>query len=113
MRLPALFALALAVVTPVACKEPPPPPPVPAVDPRVDAPAGQAATPPFGGSTPDAELDDQARFALALTGHRRKDYTGDLDTIKERGVLRVLTRNNSTSYFLYKGVEAGWDYELG
>jgi membrane-bound lytic murein transglycosylase F len=105
--------LPLLCAATLACKEPPPPPPVPAVDPRVDATAAQTASPPFGGSTPDAELDDQARFALALTGHRRKDYTGDLDSIKERGVLRVLTRNNSTSYFLYKGVEAGWDYELG
>lgn len=100
------------------CREPAPPPPPP-IDPRVDvfatadvnAPAG---SPPFGGSDPqaDALLDDQARFALALTGHRRKEYTGDLNDVRSRGVLRVLTRNNSTSYFLYKGVEAGFDYEI-
>jgi membrane-bound lytic murein transglycosylase F len=37
---------------------------------------------------------------------------GDLDDIQKRGVIRVLTRNNSTSYFLYRGVEAGFDYEV-
>ena len=55
MRLPAI--LASCALLALACKEPPPPPPVPAVDPRVDAPAGQMASPPFGGSAPDAELD--------------------------------------------------------
>ena len=63
---------------------------------------------------PDADdpRDSQARFAKALTGHRRQVYVGDLEDIKSRGVIRVLTRNNSTSYFLYKGVEAGFDYEI-
>jgi membrane-bound lytic murein transglycosylase F len=61
---------------------------------------------------PNDPKDAQARFVRALTGHRRQQYTGDLADIKKRGVLRVLTRNNSTSYFLYKGVEAGFDYEV-
>lgn len=110
-----LLPLLVAGLVWAACSEPAPPPPAPPVDPRVEnVPAPAVASPPFGGSNPEAgALDDQARFALALTGHRRKDYVGDLGDIKSRGVLRVLTRNNSISYFLYKGVEAGWDYELG
>lgn len=36
----------------------------------------------------------------------------DFDTIKVRGELRVLTLSGSTSYFLYKGEERGYEYEL-
>ncbi len=106
----------------LGCSDAPPvAPPLPVLDPRVD-PANvlgtatshePASTPPFGGSVvTDVVLDDQARFAQALTGHRRKQFTGDLADVRTRGVLRVLTRNNSTSYFLYQGVEAGFDYEI-
>lgn len=97
-----------------SCKEPPPPPPP--VDPRIDIAGAPAPppVPPFGGPVvePPPPATAQERFALALTGHRRKTYVGDLPDLRTRGVLRVLTRNNSTSYFLYKGVEAGVDYEL-
>lgn len=39
-------------------------------------------------------------------------YRADLAEIRRRGVLRVLTRNNAASYFLYRGEEMGFDYEL-
>ncbi|MDP2339602.1 MAG: transporter substrate-binding domain-containing protein [Deltaproteobacteria bacterium] len=74
---------------------------VPSVDPRLehhDVDAGVVA--------------DGNRFAAALTGHRGRLYFGDLDAIRERGVLRVLTRNNASGYFLYRGVERGFDFEL-
>ncbi len=38
--------------------------------------------------------------------------TNDFDSIKARGELRVLTLNSSTSYFLYKGEERGYEFEL-
>lgn len=36
----------------------------------------------------------------------------DLDKIKERGTLRALVDNSSTSYFIYKGQLMGYEYEL-
>ncbi len=35
----------------------------------------------------------------------------DFETICERGELRVLTLYSSTSYFLYRGEEMGYEYE--
>lgn len=48
----------------------------------------------------------------ALTGHLDHEYAADLDDIKKRGVLRVLTRNAATTYFIYRGEQLGFEYEL-
>jgi len=37
---------------------------------------------------------------------------GDLAGIRERGVLRVLTRNNPTSYFVWRGQILGFEHDL-
>lgn len=39
-------------------------------------------------------------------------YKDDLPGIERRGVLRVLTRNNATDYFLWRGRQAGFEFEL-
>lgn len=36
----------------------------------------------------------------------------DLDRIRSSGVLRVITRYNSSNYFIHKGGQAGFDFEL-
>src|SRR5690606_32705679 len=36
----------------------------------------------------------------------------DLEAIKNRGYINVLVDNNSVSYFIYKGVPMGYEYEL-
>lgn len=55
---------------------------------------------------------DAVLLQHALTGHQRDPSTLDLKDIKKRGSLRVLLRNNATGYFLYKGVQQGFDFEF-
>ncbi|MEE8192922.1 MAG: transporter substrate-binding domain-containing protein [Gemmatimonadales bacterium] len=43
---------------------------------------------------------------------RADRYVGDLPAIKDRKVLRVLTRNNSSTYFVLHGQVMGFEYDL-
>ena len=48
---------------------------------------------------------------MRLTGSRQR-FTGDLDQIKERGVLRAVTRNHPGTYFMWKGQILGFEFSL-
>jgi len=48
----------------------------------------------------------------ALTSPREIAYRADLEDIKKRKVLRILTRNTSSTFFIYKGEQLGFEYEL-
>lgn len=48
----------------------------------------------------------------ALTRPREQVFTADLRGLKERRVLRMITRNNALTYFIHRGEQAGFDYEL-
>jgi peptidoglycan lytic transglycosylase F len=48
----------------------------------------------------------------ALTEYKSGAYFADLGKIKQRKVLRVLTRNSSNTFFIYKGEQLGFEYEL-
>ena len=48
----------------------------------------------------------------ALTSWSSKPFTDDLDGIKKRGVLRLITWNDPFSYFAWRGQLFGFDYEL-
>ncbi|WP_347330339.1 transporter substrate-binding domain-containing protein [Marinimicrobium locisalis] len=47
-----------------------------------------------------------------LTRSDVDDHTEDLQGILERKVLRVITRNNAATYYLYRGKLVGFEYEL-
>jgi membrane-bound lytic murein transglycosylase F len=48
-----------------------------------------------------------------LTDHRTDDRTtGDIDAVRARGSLRVITLNNPVHYFLYRGRQMGFDFEI-
>jgi len=60
--------------------------------------------------------DLKAAMDAYLVEHALTDeppaYLADLEEIKRRKVLRVLTRNASTTYFIYKGEQLGFEFEL-
>ncbi len=51
-------------------------------------------------------------YSRALSAHLGEPYAADVGEILERQVLRVAMLNNGASYFLYRGQEAGFQYDL-
>lgn len=58
-----------------------------------------------------AAIDSHLQRAQLHLGEAAR-YTGDLDVIRERGVLRVLTRNSAATYFIWRGQLMGFEYDL-
>lgn len=69
-------------------------------------PAAPTPTPTAPRHQPFANLEHSLRRSADA------QYVGDLDVIRRRGVLRVITRNNSSAYFVARGAELGFQYEL-
>ncbi len=76
---------------------------------------GRAAT----GAAADADIaqaesgEDAAPEGIISRASGRPDHPRTLEEIVKSGYLRVLTRNNDTSFFIYRGHRMGFDYEVG
>ncbi|MEM7678429.1 MAG: transglycosylase SLT domain-containing protein, partial [Myxococcota bacterium] len=66
----------------------------------------------FIGEVGEPSGKDLTDLETSLTRHTRYRYTADLEGIRKRGVLRVLTRNSSATYFIARGAQRGFQYEL-
>jgi len=73
----------------------------------VAVPADTLAAEPSPSPAPD---DGQLTIALEQT---MKPWTGDLDGMIERRVVRILTVYSKTFYFVDKGVQRGSSYDMG
>jgi membrane-bound lytic murein transglycosylase F len=51
-------------------------------------------------------------YQYALTTHLRRQFGGDLPEIRRHKVLRVAMLNNSVAYYIYRGQEVGFQFEL-
>jgi peptidoglycan lytic transglycosylase F len=56
---------------------------------------------------------DAAPEGIATRASGLPDHPRSLREIVKSGYIRVLTRNNDTSFFIYRGHRMGFDYELG
>ncbi|MBT5873334.1 MAG: transporter substrate-binding domain-containing protein, partial [Candidatus Latescibacteria bacterium] len=55
---------------------------------------------------------DEFLHARFLTRDRDATYKDDLSEIKQRGRLRMITRNNALTYFIHQGREIGFEYQM-
>ena len=84
-----------------------------ALDPTQGQGAAQAA------AAGDADIaqaesgEDAAPEGIVSRASGRPDHPRTLEEIVKSGYLRVLTRNNDTSFFIYRGHRMGFDYEVG
>ena len=55
---------------------------------------------------------DEFLQARHFSRERQQEFTDDLPGLIERGRLRMITRNNAMTYFIHRGLQVGYEYEL-
>jgi membrane-bound lytic murein transglycosylase F len=64
----------------------------------------------LAGCSSEPETENTPKNSLPVTVNEPVEK--DLAEIKQNGVLRMITSYSSNSYFLYKGIQVGFEYEL-
>ena len=75
----------------------------------VDRPLGLMMRP---GDTQLKTKVDEFLLAQHFSRERQHEFTDDLPGLIERGRLRMITRNNAMTYFIHRGLQVGFEYEL-
>src|SRR5438067_2008600 len=84
-----------------------------------DTDGGVPLDPTQGQGAPEADIaqsesgEDAAPEGIVSRASGRPDHPRTLEEIVKSGYIRVLTRNNDTSFFIYRGHRMGFDYDVG